>query len=224
MTIQRHIGVHMSDEEMKTVAPADEVAFRSPVPTQVVSNGEYNPLPQTEDQRKVEASDQGTRRRSGQAPQHGPAPLSGQQRRHGHRVPGDEQGVRPGLGRLRGRGGRHGNVRSTVPRSFPSVHLRRPDPLHPRRLQAGRPAWPDQMGSQRQGQPGHHVGAADSVALQDGQLPEGDLPRQRHQDVAVVGRALRRSVLVAAVQRCDPDRLSRREQDGRRHAACSATR
>ena len=54
MTIQRHIGVHMSDEEMKLVAPADEVAFRSPVPTQVVSNGEYNPLPQTEKQRQVE--------------------------------------------------------------------------------------------------------------------------------------------------------------------------
>ncbi|MEQ1879756.1 MAG: amidohydrolase family protein [Burkholderiales bacterium] len=44
----------MSDEEMKLVAPADEVAFRSPVPTQVVSNGEYNPLPQTEKQRQVE--------------------------------------------------------------------------------------------------------------------------------------------------------------------------
>ncbi len=55
MTIQRHIGVHMSDEEYKQVAPADEVAFRSPVPTQIVSNGEYNPLPQTEDQAKVES-------------------------------------------------------------------------------------------------------------------------------------------------------------------------
>ena len=52
--IQRHIGVHMSDEEMKMVLPADEVAFRSPVPTQIVSNGEYNPLPQTEQQKKVE--------------------------------------------------------------------------------------------------------------------------------------------------------------------------
>jgi len=52
--IQRHIGVHMSDDEMKLVAPADEMAFRSPVPTQVVSNGEYNPLPQTDDQKKVE--------------------------------------------------------------------------------------------------------------------------------------------------------------------------
>ena len=54
MTIQRHIGVHMSDEEFKQVQPADEVAFRSPVPTQVVSNGEYNPLPQTAEQRQVE--------------------------------------------------------------------------------------------------------------------------------------------------------------------------
>ncbi|MCE2897635.1 MAG: amidohydrolase family protein [Betaproteobacteria bacterium] len=52
--MQRHIGVHMSDEEMKTVEAADEVAFRSPVPTQMVSNGEYNPLPQTEQQRQVE--------------------------------------------------------------------------------------------------------------------------------------------------------------------------
>jgi hypothetical protein len=55
MAIQRHIGVHMSDEEMKTVVAADEAAFASPVPTQMVSNGEYNPLPQTEQQAKVEA-------------------------------------------------------------------------------------------------------------------------------------------------------------------------
>jgi len=55
MTIQRHIGVHMSDDEFKQVDPADEVAFRSPVPTQIVSNGEYNPLPQTGEQAKVES-------------------------------------------------------------------------------------------------------------------------------------------------------------------------
>jgi predicted TIM-barrel fold metal-dependent hydrolase len=55
MAIQRHIGVHMSDDEFKQVDPADEVAFRSPVPTQIVSNGEYNPLPQTNDQAKVES-------------------------------------------------------------------------------------------------------------------------------------------------------------------------
>jgi len=54
MAIQRNIGVHMSDDEFKQVDPADEAAFRSPIPTQVVSNGEYNPIPQTEDQAKVE--------------------------------------------------------------------------------------------------------------------------------------------------------------------------
>ena len=54
MEIQRRIGVHISDEEMKQVTPADEVAFRSPVPTQIVSNGEYNPMPQTKEQKNVE--------------------------------------------------------------------------------------------------------------------------------------------------------------------------
>ena len=57
--MQRHIGVHMSDEEFQQCEPADSAAFQSPVPTQVVSNGEYNPLPQTEKQAKVEAPDQG---------------------------------------------------------------------------------------------------------------------------------------------------------------------
>jgi hypothetical protein len=53
--MQRHIGVHLSEREMGEVEAADEVAFRSPVPTQMVSNCEYNPIPQTEDQRKVES-------------------------------------------------------------------------------------------------------------------------------------------------------------------------
>ena len=44
----------LSDREIEEVDPADKAAFRSPVPTQVVSNGEYNPMPQTEKQRQVE--------------------------------------------------------------------------------------------------------------------------------------------------------------------------
>jgi predicted TIM-barrel fold metal-dependent hydrolase len=44
----------LSDREFQEVDPADKAAFRSPVPTQVVSNGEYNPMPQTEQQRQVE--------------------------------------------------------------------------------------------------------------------------------------------------------------------------
>ncbi len=51
---ERPLGVHMSDDEMKRVEPAESAAFASPVPTQIVSNGEYNPLPQTERQRQVE--------------------------------------------------------------------------------------------------------------------------------------------------------------------------
>jgi hypothetical protein len=44
---------YLSDEELKSTAPA-ETAFPSPVPTQIVSNGEFNPLPQTRDQQRVE--------------------------------------------------------------------------------------------------------------------------------------------------------------------------
>jgi uncharacterized protein len=44
----------LSDKEMENVAPAEQASFHSPVPTQIVSSGEYNPLPQTRQQRKVE--------------------------------------------------------------------------------------------------------------------------------------------------------------------------
>jgi uncharacterized protein len=44
----------LSDKELQEVDPADKAAFASPVPTQIVSNGEYNPMPQTEKQRQVE--------------------------------------------------------------------------------------------------------------------------------------------------------------------------
>jgi len=46
---------YLSDEELKRTAPAELAAFPSPVPTQIVSNGEYNPLPQTREQARVEA-------------------------------------------------------------------------------------------------------------------------------------------------------------------------
>src|SRR5688500_7878684 len=44
---------YFSDDELQSTAPA-EGAPSLPIPTQVVSNGEYNPLPQTRDQRRVE--------------------------------------------------------------------------------------------------------------------------------------------------------------------------
>jgi uncharacterized protein len=45
-----------SQAQLAEVAPADVVdTFRSPVPTRMVSNGEYMPYPQTERQKRVEA-------------------------------------------------------------------------------------------------------------------------------------------------------------------------
>lgn len=46
---------YLSPEELACTAPAETAAFRSPVPTQIVSNGEFNPLPQTREQRRLEA-------------------------------------------------------------------------------------------------------------------------------------------------------------------------
>jgi hypothetical protein len=44
----------LTDKELKEVMTADDLEFKSPIPTQIVSNGEYNPPPQTEKQRQVE--------------------------------------------------------------------------------------------------------------------------------------------------------------------------
>jgi hypothetical protein len=46
---------YLSARELTGVAPAEVGSFKSPIPTQVVSNGEYNPAPQTREQRRVEA-------------------------------------------------------------------------------------------------------------------------------------------------------------------------
>ena len=52
--MQRHIGVHMSDDEMKLYEGAETGAFKSPIPTQVISNGEWNAPPQSAQQKQVE--------------------------------------------------------------------------------------------------------------------------------------------------------------------------
>jgi hypothetical protein len=44
----------LSDEQLKHVAPAESEPFHGPVPTRMVSNGEYMPHPQTPDQKRVE--------------------------------------------------------------------------------------------------------------------------------------------------------------------------
>src|SRR5918998_1959114 len=49
------MGSFLSGREIAGLAPAERAAFPSPVPTQMVSNGEINPLPQSPAQRRVEA-------------------------------------------------------------------------------------------------------------------------------------------------------------------------
>ncbi len=49
------MGLLLSERELAELEPAEMAAFHSPVPTQIVSNGEFVPLPQTSQQRKVEA-------------------------------------------------------------------------------------------------------------------------------------------------------------------------
>lgn len=44
----------LNDEQMRHVAPAESEPFQSPVPTRMVSNGEYMPHPQTDQQKHVE--------------------------------------------------------------------------------------------------------------------------------------------------------------------------
>src|SRR5215469_16263674 len=44
----------LSDEQLSQVAPAETEPFQSPVPTRMISNGEYLPYPQTKQQQHVE--------------------------------------------------------------------------------------------------------------------------------------------------------------------------
>jgi predicted TIM-barrel fold metal-dependent hydrolase len=46
---------YLSRAELERLVPAEQGAFRGPIPTQVISNGEFNPPPQTREQRAVEA-------------------------------------------------------------------------------------------------------------------------------------------------------------------------
>lgn len=51
----READAWLSDEQLAKCAPAETEGFQSPVPTQMVSNGEYMPILQTEKQKRVEA-------------------------------------------------------------------------------------------------------------------------------------------------------------------------
>src|SRR5260221_747883 len=45
----------LSDEQLERCAPAETEPFQSPVPSRIISNGEYMPFPQTQKQKQVES-------------------------------------------------------------------------------------------------------------------------------------------------------------------------
>ena len=65
---------YLSNEELKSIEPAEN-AGASPVPTQIVSNGEFTPLPQTAEQRRVEARIAALAAELAPQARHGPAGL-----------------------------------------------------------------------------------------------------------------------------------------------------
>ena len=48
------MAIFLSKRELAQTEPAENLDFKSPVPTRIVSNGEFNPLPQTQRQRRFE--------------------------------------------------------------------------------------------------------------------------------------------------------------------------
>ena|SRR5277367_3390834 len=48
------MGIFLSERELAELAPAEKAEFHSPVPTRVVSNGEFSPISQTPQQQNVE--------------------------------------------------------------------------------------------------------------------------------------------------------------------------
>ncbi len=45
---------YLSDDDLRSLSPAESATLDTPIPTQMISNGEFTPLPQTPDQRRVE--------------------------------------------------------------------------------------------------------------------------------------------------------------------------
>ena len=50
---EKAMGTFLSERELSELTAPDNTAFPSPVPLQMVSNGEFNPLPQSAQQRAV---------------------------------------------------------------------------------------------------------------------------------------------------------------------------
>ncbi len=193
---------YLSDDDLRSLSPAETATLATPIPTQMISNGEFTPLPQTPRAAARRARDRAAGRGAGAPPRHESPPVPGVERRHVGRLRGHEHRVRTLVQRQPRRSRHAGHGRRPRARARRPVHLRLPDAFRARRLRPGRH---------------HRPGAIRQAVLEPGagerevarphevrELREGDLRRQRHQGGAAVGLAGRRSVQPVPDQR--PDR------------------
>ena len=197
------MGSWLSEREQRLVAGAETASAATPIPTQIVSNGEYLPPPQSETQKRVErrifelADVNGkrlglSRRQFMQTGCGMAAAFLAMNEIYGYqRVPG-----------RCGRGARARTDAGARAEARRAVHLRRPDPFRARRLRPQGTAGPREVRG-RALEPAAQGRGLLARPVQVPELRQGGLLRQRHQHRAAFRRAVRRSELVASVQRAD---------------------
>ena len=187
------MGSWLSDREQRLVAGAETASAATPIPTQIVSNGEYLPPPQSETQKRVEqrilelADDHGkrlglSRRQFMQTGCGMAAAFLAMNEIFGPRVRG-----------RRGRGARARADRRRARRAWPasSSSTCRPTSCATTSSRRSCSAWPSSPA--QHWNPEIKGETTPRSPLQVRELRQGDLLRQRHQRRAAVRRALRRS-------------------------------
>src|SRR5215207_7130632 len=125
------LGSWLSEREQRLVAGAETASAATPIPTQIVSNGEFLPPKQSEMQRRVERRIfEGRGKR--QATWLEQTAVHADELRHGRGVRRYERGLwRERVPSCSGRGARTRIDARASPDPVGPVHLRCPDPFHP---------------------------------------------------------------------------------------------
>ena len=214
------MGSWLSEREQRLVAGAETASAATPIPTQIVSNGEYLPPPQSETQKRVErrifelADENGkrlglSRRQFMQTGCGMAAAFLAMNEVYGGGVfqVDTAEAREPELTRARAQG-LAGQFIFDVQTHFVRDDFDKKELLDLRQVRR-RPLEPGAEGRYLLARP-----------LQVPELRQGSLLRQRYQHRAALRRALRRSELVAPVQRADRQG-ARRDQRFRGLAAAA---
>ena len=201
----------LSDIELANLRPAEAATTPLPLPTQVVSNGEYTPLPRSESQREVEARIEAHALEL--APRHGMTRREFLASSAGMAAAflAMNEVFGPVFMASRAEAATAGLAEERSRALRLAVHHRLPDPLRARRLRPAAAAAGSALrqaalepGTRRRGQP---------HPLQVPEFPEGDLHRQRHQGGADLGHAHRRGGAPVPEQRPDRRGAGRGQRD-----------